>query len=104
MYPSRTRNGTSGRGLAGACYGTRAFRNMISHGELTGVAVLVVIGAVLNRASVSEAAFAVRLTPVSINHIDGQSPYRRSGVPACPLIVCARATLEIYRTRVFAKQ
>ena len=61
---------------------------MISHGELTGVAVLVVIGAVLNRASVSEAAFAVRLTPVSINHIDGQSPYRRSGVPACPLIVC----------------
>jgi hypothetical protein len=71
MYPSRTRNSTSGRGLAGAYYGTRAFRNMISHGELIGVAVLVVIGAALNRASVSEAAFAVRLTSVFINHIDG---------------------------------
>ena len=57
MYTFRTRNGTSGRGLARACYGTRAFRNMISHGELIAVAVLVVIGATLNRASVSEAAY-----------------------------------------------
>ncbi len=43
--------------------GTQALRNLISHGELIGVAVLVIIGAALNRASASEADYAVRLTP-----------------------------------------
>lgn len=53
-----------------AVMGTQAMRNMVSRGELVGVAMLIVIGLVLIALAPAKAACRTALA-VLINHIDG---------------------------------